>query len=218
MTSSQPSTSSQLCMNKKVGHTSDYLSIADIQSEATKITVRFLQTVPKLGFIDPSSECTDIEKGSKLELPLWLAKELYHRQLIEIDVPKGYNIAYREILEADANVVDLHKLGPNFYKVGQHLANMKLPESEDIAKSLVSTFSQRVHRLLDFSMNATDDTMNEVLRYEALLDNDERELFNAGRQATEEVKKWENRTIDKLTANEMVTNLRKRKRIIMENN
>lgn len=45
--------------------------------------------------------------------------------------------SYREILTADATVVDLHKLGPYFFSFGTHLLKYELPESPDVAKILV---------------------------------------------------------------------------------
>ena len=43
----------------------------------------------------------------------------------------------REILSADANVVDLHKLGPYYYSFGTQLLHFQHPQSLDIAKSLL---------------------------------------------------------------------------------
>ena len=131
-------------------------------------------------------------------------------------VPRGYNETYREILEADANVVDLHKLGPNYYQFGEHLSQMGLDDSEDIAKSLVGTFHQRFHKLVNYSLSATQDTINEVINFTNQLDNREKKLFQIGRKSVEQIKNWEDRSIEKVTANEMVVNMKKRKRAIME--
>jgi GINS complex subunit 3 len=174
--------------------------------------------MPKLGFLDPSADCEDITKDTKLELPFWLAKDLYSEGLVDILVPKGYNQTFREILEADANCVNLHKLGPNYYRFGQHLSHMSIDESEDIAKSLVETFHQRYHRLVNYALNATNDTINEVLSFNSQLDNEEKDLFNIGKQSSDQMKNWENRSIEKVTANDLVISLRKRKRIAMEDN
>jgi len=48
------------------------------------------------------------------------------------------------------------------------------------------------------------------------LDNSEIELFEIGKQAADEFKKWKNRSLEKLTANEMVTKLKKRKRATLD--
>ncbi len=53
-----------------------------------------------------------------------------------VDLPKVYKEGYRKVLDADATVVDLHKLGPYFYTFGSLLLQFKHPESTDIAKSL----------------------------------------------------------------------------------
>ena len=48
-----------------------------------------------------------------------------------------YRESYREILSADASVVDLHKLGPYYYGFGTHLLKFELPDTADVAKMLV---------------------------------------------------------------------------------
>jgi len=183
-------------------------------------------------------------------LPFWVVKELNADQVVNVTVPKGYNQNYREILEADANCVNLHKMGPNFYRVGQHLASMNLPESENIANSMVDTYTQRFHRLVNFALSgsnvgnlkeskngiknlsksnhthnpivhakvsSTTDDLNalpELLSYQNSLDNWEKELLTVGQATARQVKRWENRDLVKVTPNEMITNMHKRKRLI----
>ena len=91
------------------------------------------------GFLDPSCDGEDLKLGTKLDLPLWLAKALCgnRRHTVSIDMPKQYKEVYREILSADASVVDLHKLGPYFYAFGSHLLRFDHVESADIAKSIL---------------------------------------------------------------------------------
>jgi len=210
---SQPTSSST---TTTTNYCDKYFDVKDILSLSQRVSTTFLQTMPNLGFLDPSADCEDIVKGTKLELPLWLAKDLHSESFIDINVPKGYNETYREILEADANCVNLHKLGPNYYRFGQHLSHMSIDESEDIAKSLVETFHQRYHRLVNYSLSATNDTISEILNFSSQLDNQEMDLFSVGKQSLDQMKNWENRSIEKVTANDLVVNLRKRKRIVME--
>ena len=77
--------------------------------------------------------------GTKVEMPFWMARALCSskRHIVAVDTPKNYKDSYREILTADANVVDLHKLGPYYYCFGTHLLKFEQPDSADIAKSLV---------------------------------------------------------------------------------
>jgi S-ribosylhomocysteine lyase LuxS involved in autoinducer biosynthesis len=42
----------------------------------------------------------------------------------------------RDVLKADASVVDLNRLAPNFYQTGLHLVELPTRDSEDIADLL----------------------------------------------------------------------------------
>jgi GINS complex subunit 3 len=59
------------------------------------------------------------------------------RHIISVELPKQYKEGYREIFSADPTVVDLHKLGPYFYNYGNQLLRFELPETPDVAKSLL---------------------------------------------------------------------------------
>lgn len=194
----------------------DFLSCEDISAQTQKVSCCFVRDVRGIGFLDPSSDGPDVAANTKLELPLWLARVLYTRKLIEIEIPKGYTDTYREILDADACVVDLHKLGPDYYKVGQHLLTLGVKDSADMAKSLVSAFHQRFHLILDHAMNCTTDTQVEMLKFQSTLDNSELELLHSGRKAADSFKQWENRTCDKVRPNDMVSTLNKKKRAVLE--
>lgn len=87
--------------------------------------------------MDPSSDSEHLEAGTTLELPFWLAESLSSRRqpLISVEMPKVYKEAYREILIADASVVDLHKLGMYYYDFGQLLS--KYDPKGDVGNSLV---------------------------------------------------------------------------------
>jgi len=199
------------------GYGEDYLSIDDIRSLGQRVTCTFLEDVSGLGFIDRSTESKDVPKGAKLDIPMFMAKVLSRRRLVTVELPKGYNDTYREILEADAQMVDLHRLGPHFYRFGKHLVDMDLKESEEVARSLSTTFHQRLHRLIDHSLNASKDTELELSRFQSTLDETEVSVFDIGQKYTHEFKKWEIRESEKLNANDMVANFEKRKRLKINN-
>ena len=194
----------------------DYLDIDSIIAVNTKVTTKMESTVCKLGFIDPACDSENIVKNTKLELPIWLTRELYNDGLATFELPKGYNESFRQVLEADANVVDLHRLGPNYYRLGQFLAALNLPESTAIANCLVDTFYQRLRRIMDFSSNSPTSLTPEISQFLSKLDNEEVKLFEESRKAMEKFKAWEDRRIEKISSNELVTKLRKRKRAAME--
>ena len=117
----------------------DYFDLDDILACQEKIPCTFETQVKDLGFLDHGSDGDNIESGTKMELPFWLAKELCARQrrIISVDLPKVYREAYRQILEADATAVDLNKLGPYFYSVGGKILEFGNAENPRIADSLM---------------------------------------------------------------------------------
>lgn len=78
-------------------------------------------------------------QGSRLEIPLWLAKGLYDnkRRLLSVELPKIYRESWRMVFSADANVVDLHKMGPYYYGFGSQLLNFDRPENADVAETVL---------------------------------------------------------------------------------
>ena len=95
------------------------------------------------GYLDPSTGSKDLLPGTKLELPLWVAKFLagHRKRLATVELPKQYGNSQRQILEADATVVDLQKLGPNYYRLGLQLMGFQFYENWDVSKSLMMVIS-----------------------------------------------------------------------------
>uniref|UniRef100_A0ABI7VYM8 DNA replication complex GINS protein PSF3 n=1 Tax=Felis catus TaxID=9685 RepID=A0ABI7VYM8_FELCA len=127
-----------------LGPEENFLSLDDILMSHEKLPVRTETPMPRLGafFLERSGGAeTDhtIPQGSKLELPLWLAKGLFDhkRRILSVDLPKIYQQGWRTVFSADANVVDLHKLGPHFYGFGSQLLHFDSPENADISQSLL---------------------------------------------------------------------------------
>jgi len=90
------------------------------------------------GYLDPCSESENLVVGAQLELPMWLANSLGARRkrTVTVDLPKQYKEVYREILNADATVVNLHTLGPHYYAFGRHLLEFEHTERRAIAESM----------------------------------------------------------------------------------
>ncbi|NXE84855.1 PSF3 protein, partial [Cochlearius cochlearius] len=146
-------------------------------------------------------------QGSKLEVPLWLAKGLHdsRRRVISVEPPKIYKEAWRMVFSADANVVDLHKMGPYYYGFGSQLLNFDNPENPEIAQT---TFISRFRRIMDSSQNAyNEDTSALVARMDEL----ERALFRAGQKGLNDFQSWEKGQASQITASSLVQNYGKRK-------
>src|SRR5699024_6562433 len=88
--------------------------------------------------------------------------------------------------------------------------------SEANASSLSKTTTKSSTAGLKTSTSAGDDinTLPDLLNYANGLDNWEKSLLAIGQSAARQMKRWQNRDLVKVTANEMVTNLHKRKRLV----
>lgn len=121
----------------------NYFSIDDILASQEKVPCVLELPLIRLGYLDPTAEGEHVARGSKLDFPIWLASALKNQRtpVVAVDLPKFYKDSYREILAADANVVDLHKLGPYFYAVGCKLLSFEHPERADVSRSLFEVFT-----------------------------------------------------------------------------
>jgi len=76
-------------------------------------------------------------------------------------------------------------------------------------------YQTRLRKIMDASQNSTD--ASSVLFIETL-DESEQEIFSAGQRGLEDFLCWETRRADQITSSDMVANLKKRKRVQMEDN
>ncbi|XP_022345685.1 DNA replication complex GINS protein PSF3-like [Crassostrea virginica] len=194
---------------------SSYFDINDILSTQQRLPCKVEMTIYRLGYLDTSSESEHLQPGTKLELPYWMARALCSRKrhIVSVDMPKQYKEGYREIFTADPTVVDLHKLGPYFYTYGGQLLRFDLPETADVAKSLLQTFQGRLRKIMDSSQNCYNEDTTKLVEK---LDESERILFKEGQKALNDFQSWETRKTEKLKTSEMVKNHRKRKRVVLE--
>ncbi|XP_064885321.1 DNA replication complex GINS protein PSF3 isoform X2 [Columba livia] len=124
-----------------LGLEENFLSLDDILMSQEKLPGRAESSLPRLAFALGQGAGTgdSILEGTKLEIPLWLAKGLHDskRRIISVELPKIYKEAWRTVFSADATVVDLHKLGPYYYGFGSQLLNFDNPENPEIAQTLL---------------------------------------------------------------------------------
>ncbi|XP_006752945.1 PREDICTED: DNA replication complex GINS protein PSF3 [Myotis davidii] len=204
-----------------LSHEENFLSLDDILMSHEKLPVRTEIPIPRLGAFFPERSGgadTDntIPQGSKLELPLWLAKGLFDnkRRILSVDLPKIYREGWRTVFSADANVVDLHKMGPHFYGFGSQLLHFDSPENTDISQSLLQTFIGRFRRIMDSSQNAYNEDTSALV---ARLDEMERGLFQMGQRGLNDFQCWEKGQASQITASSLVQNYKKRKFTHTEN-
>ncbi|KAG8437279.1 hypothetical protein GDO86_008110 [Hymenochirus boettgeri] len=201
---------SYLPVEPGLGREENFLSLEDLLMSQEKLPCRIESGFPRLGFLEKGGDSDNISGGSKMELPLWLAKGLYDkkRRILSVEHPKIYREGWRTVFSADANVVDLHKMGPHYYGFGSQLLNFDSPENPEIAKTLLQTFVGRFRRIMDSSQNAyNEDTSGLVARLDEL----ERSLFRAGQRGLNAFQNWERGKASQITASNLVQNYKKRK-------
>ncbi|CAC5390353.1 GINS3 [Mytilus coruscus] len=178
----------------------DYFSISDILTTQERLPCKVELPIYRLGYLDTSSTSDDLQPGTKLDLSFWMARALCSRKrhIVSVEMPRPYREGYREILTADANVVDLHKLGPYYYSYGV---------------TVTECFQTRIRKIMDSSQNAYNEDTTKLTEK---LDETEKCLFKAGQIGLNDFQRWETRQTEKLTTSEMVRSHRKRKRALMD--
>ncbi|XP_039931691.1 DNA replication complex GINS protein PSF3 [Hirundo rustica] len=195
-----------------LGTEENFLSLDDILMSQEKLPGRAESTLPRLAVLmgQGAGSAESIPEGSKLEIPLWLAKGLHDskRRIISVELPKIYKEAWRTVFSADANVVDLHKMGPYYYGFGSQLLNFENPENPEIAQTVLQTFIARFRRIMDSSQNAYNEDTSALV---ARLDELERALFQVGQKGLNDFQCWEKGQASQITASTLVQNYGKRK-------
>ncbi|KAJ8937969.1 hypothetical protein NQ318_003729 [Aromia moschata] len=189
----------------------NYYSLDDILATQERTPCKFLINVPKMGNLNPSTIEKDLPAGTALELPMWLVLEMStgRQPIVLPELPKIYKEAYREILEADACAVDLHKFNLYFYELGSYAK--RFDRKGDVHQTLLHTFRTRFRQLMDLADNSISDPS-----VQQRLDTLERRLFKDGYNARTKLNAWLVESGATIEAANMVINHKKRKRLNME--
>ncbi|KAF2355219.1 GINS subunit domain A [Trinorchestia longiramus] len=181
--------------NFEVSYFPNYFSIDDILASQDRIPCKFEVIVKGLGYLDASSGSSDIQPGSKLELPCWLARRLCttaRKPTVSAQLPVTYRDKYREILTADACVVDLQKLGPHFYELGLHLLPLtSVADRPRLAALLTQVLRDRLRPVMDDAQHCSVD---EATHRIAKLDRLEIRLFRGEQESVKDYQAWMERT------------------------
>lgn len=217
----------------------NYLDLDDIFAQTQTVEAQFLLDIPGLEFLS-SSNTEEIKQGTEIMLPFWMAKVLYTYSMIDIKLPRAYTPDFIETLSAEADVVDLHKVGPDYYRFGKLLLGLKrekgnnlevyMPDGQrnkfrreegqtlenrrQIQHSLIDTFHKRRHKLLDYSTTSSArDVHHDYCSFVTRLDSMEKRLFQIARRQVEEIDKWKSRKIELISNNLIATRLAKRRKL-----
>ncbi|XP_047969713.1 probable DNA replication complex GINS protein PSF3 isoform X3 [Salvia hispanica] len=74
----------------------NYYDIGDILAEEELVPTVFQYGANGVGLFDSSDDADKVEAGSRAELPFWLVRELYLRQLVSIRVPPCFDREIRD--------------------------------------------------------------------------------------------------------------------------
>lgn len=99
----------------------NYYDLDEILSEEIKIPITFIEDAINLGYLNTTGISEDIKAGTQLELPYWLAIELYDKNLIEINYPNYYGDKYRQALRSDTVKINLRELCPYYFNIGKNI-------------------------------------------------------------------------------------------------
>jgi len=166
----------------------------------TRVPCRTLVDITNFGFLDASQESQDLPDGSQIELPIWAATAMStrNRGFVSVRMPKYFGDKYRDVLKADPVVVDLNKMGPQYYQAGLQLCTLPSDDGGQVSETLPEVLQRRLIGMFDaYSLNrdmkSTDDcTSNNVgntLRYH-YMDPLETKIFNDSKHASEELDSW----------------------------
>ncbi|KAF9951970.1 DNA replication protein [Mortierella alpina] len=138
-----------------------------------------------------------LKAGSRIDIPFWLAREIVDHPEgtvpMDIETPEFYGPKVRNGLRAEATVVDLPKLCPNFFRFGTHF--LQLIEDNKLAKVLEEAFKARLQRTMDHTQSGGNSNSTEYLNR---LDETERELYKAGMESSASIHQWNQQSFGRI--------------------
>jgi len=168
--------------------TTSYYSVEQILTENEKATCTFDLDVPQLTVLNNGSK---IDRGTKLELPLWIAEMLAVSRprgegsaLAALEMPEALGLKVMNALRADPKSVALKQQSMYFYGVGERM--LQLFDDDEVAEVLTDTFKQRALEIADKAQNFKG-TRDEFIDS---MEDHERKLFKAAHEGSRDVKRW----------------------------
>ncbi|KAI9841622.1 MAG: DNA replication protein [Thelocarpon superellum] len=143
--------------------------------------------------IDAILTDAQLKRGSKVELPIWLAEMLAVGQrmgtspLVTLDLPSALSQRVMNALQADPRTVDLRSLATHFYSLGARM--LELFEEEEMGDILSDTFKARAAEIADHAHNPRG-ALGEGADFLRGLDETERQLFRAAHDSAKAMRTW----------------------------
>lgn len=169
-----------------------YYDLDAILTDAQKAPCTFELNVPGLGFVGGNIG-SDVEQGTKVELPLWLGEMLAvskptgDTSLASMDMPTALGPRVLNALKADPKSVELRAQAQHFYGLGVRM--LDLFEDDEMVDVLMDTFKLRAVEIADKATN-TRNVSSDTTEFVAGMDETERALFRAAHDGGNAVRQW----------------------------
>ncbi|KAF4322828.1 hypothetical protein BBO99_00003820 [Phytophthora kernoviae] len=189
-----------------------YVDIDEILAGDERIKCTFTTDALDCGYLDPSCRGPDLQEGTGVELPLWLATPLATRGDVNVEVPHFLTKRFRRMLKAGPSSVNLREFSAYMYEIGKQLMPLVKPaDQEEIDEIMRLSFGgERYRDILNNSMSSLDEDTTEFTRK---LTQDEKKLFNAGARDAKDFIQWKGRNAETITTAAVVErSLKKRNR------
>ncbi|KAK9843549.1 hypothetical protein WJX81_008330 [Elliptochloris bilobata] len=165
----------------------NYYDVHAILAEETLLPCVVLSGATGIGrMLDPSCDSLDLPRRAVLEMPLWLAKPLAERRMLQLRLPRWYNERMQRKMQAGAHVEDLRTRCPYFYEVALRMD--ALGHFEGLGKFVHSSFQKRYKDLL--TRAHAGEAGPDATRLLATMSVEEAALFEAGRASVSAFDRW----------------------------
>eukprot|EP01023_Acetabularia_acetabulum_P030273 TRINITY_DN28502_c0_g1_i3.p4 TRINITY_DN28502_c0_g1~~TRINITY_DN28502_c0_g1_i3.p4 ORF type:complete len:182 (+),score=32.32 TRINITY_DN28502_c0_g1_i3:119-664(+) len=135
--------------------------------------------------LDPNHQSENVQVGTVLESPIWLAQALSRAQFARVGKPEFFKDNFYTRIKAGAEVVDFKQECPHFYTIAEKIAQIQ--ECGDVGGYVKDVFDER----MEFVNN---NTMAVVTRPENTMavqrmSCEERKLVDGGRHCFKQYQK-----------------------------
>lgn len=183
-----------------------YWDIDDFLAEEEPVTIQITQDLKGLGPIDPSCEKIDLEEGTRMVQPIWMALVMVSRKLAKVAVPKYFEESYRNTLQADPRIISLRERSHYYFEIGSILNTVL--EGTELKPLLLKVFIERILHLNNEAVNNSDPKIMKKLTEL------EMEIYEKAMKGVREYSEWRERKFDMIRAYQNTEKSTKRSRVV----
>jgi hypothetical protein len=134
------------------------------------------------------AEAADLARGTRLDLPLWLAEALAPRQYVSVRLPTAFNLETRQKLMADTGEVPLGQKSPVYYELAARLSAVSESKEVPFVSAVArAAFADRAGIILD---RASASDARDSFEWGQTLTQLEAQLFQKNVEQAAERRAW----------------------------